>query len=67
MPNRLSSPSRESQTKDFVMLQITPLPGAWPQKPGSATLPFFGVQVSQAPGAVQKAWVQLSSACLEVR
>ncbi|GAQ78587.1 AMP-dependent synthetase and ligase family protein [Klebsormidium nitens] len=23
---------------------ITPLPGAWPQKPGSATLPFFGVQ-----------------------
>ncbi|MBI2191916.1 MAG: acetate--CoA ligase [Planctomycetes bacterium] len=22
---------------------ITPLPGAWPQKPGSATLPFFGV------------------------
>ncbi|PKI52540.1 hypothetical protein CRG98_027112 [Punica granatum] len=24
---------------------ITPLPGAWPQKPGSATFPFFGVQV----------------------
>eukprot|EP00850_Spirogloea_muscicola_P022099 SM000277S10334 [mRNA] locus=s277:111736:116023:+ [translate_table: standard] len=23
---------------------ITPLPGAWPLKPGSATLPFFGVQ-----------------------
>ena len=23
---------------------ITPLPGAWPQKPGSATFPFFGVQ-----------------------
>ncbi|XP_072980478.1 acetyl-coenzyme A synthetase, chloroplastic/glyoxysomal-like isoform X2 [Typha angustifolia] len=22
---------------------ITPLPGAWPQKPGSATFPFFGV------------------------
>ncbi|MBI5526094.1 MAG: acetate--CoA ligase [Deltaproteobacteria bacterium] len=22
---------------------ITPLPGAWPTKPGSATLPFFGV------------------------
>jgi hypothetical protein len=22
---------------------ITPLPNAWPQKPGSATLPFFGV------------------------
>lgn len=27
------------------ILQITPLPGAWPQKPGSATFPFFGVQV----------------------
>ena len=24
---------------------ITPLPGAWPLKPGSATLPFFGVAV----------------------
>ncbi|XP_043812269.1 acetyl-coenzyme A synthetase, chloroplastic/glyoxysomal-like isoform X2 [Manihot esculenta] len=23
---------------------ITPLPGAWPQKPGSATFPFFGIQ-----------------------
>lgn len=23
---------------------ITPLPGAWPTKPGSATLPFFGVK-----------------------
>jgi acetyl-CoA synthetase len=23
---------------------ITPLPGAWPLKPGSATLPFFGVE-----------------------
>ena len=22
---------------------ITPLPAAWPEKPGSATLPFFGV------------------------
>ena len=21
---------------------ISPLPGAWPEKPGSATLPFFG-------------------------
>lgn len=28
-----------------ITLQITPLPGAWPQKPGSATFPFFGVQV----------------------
>ena len=24
---------------------ISPLPGAWSLKPGSATLPFFGVQV----------------------
>ena len=23
---------------------ITPLPGAWPEKPGSATFPFFGVE-----------------------
>lgn len=23
---------------------LTPLPGAWDPKPGSATLPFFGVQ-----------------------
>ena len=23
---------------------IAPLPGVWPAKPGSATLPFFGVQ-----------------------
>lgn len=27
------------------VFQITPLPGAWGLKPGSATLPFFGVQV----------------------
>jgi acetyl-CoA synthetase len=27
-----------------IASQITPLPGAWPQKPGSATFPFFGVQ-----------------------
>ena len=32
-------------SKRFLLLQITPLPGAWPQKPGSATFPFFGVQV----------------------
>jgi acetyl-CoA synthetase len=23
---------------------ITPLPAAWPEKPGSASLPFFGVK-----------------------
>lgn len=37
---------------------ITPLPGAIPQKPGSATLPFFGVQpvlLDAATGAIQSA------------
>ena len=37
---------------------ITPLPGAIPQKPGSATLPFFGVQpvlLDAASGAIQTA------------
>ena len=24
-------------------VMISPLPGAWPERPGSATLPFFGV------------------------
>ena len=35
-------------------IMITPLPGAIPQKPGSATLPFFGIQpeVLNAEGAV---------------
>uniref|UniRef100_A0A2P2MV63 acetate--CoA ligase n=1 Tax=Rhizophora mucronata TaxID=61149 RepID=A0A2P2MV63_RHIMU len=33
----------QTETGGFM---ITPLPGAWPQKPGSATFPFFGVQVS---------------------
>ncbi|GBG75139.1 hypothetical protein CBR_g19652 [Chara braunii] len=31
------------QTETGAIL-IAPLPGAWPQKPGSATLPFFGVE-----------------------
>ncbi|KAF6163781.1 hypothetical protein GIB67_012140 [Kingdonia uniflora] len=30
----------QTETGGFM---ITPLPGAWPQKPGSATFPFFGV------------------------
>lgn len=25
---------------------ITPLPGLWPLEPGSATLPFFGIQTA---------------------
>ena len=37
-------------------IMITPLPGAIPQKPGSATLPFFGIepQVVDADGNVQE-------------
>ncbi|MEL6615529.1 MAG: acetate--CoA ligase, partial [Bacteroidota bacterium] len=37
-------------------IMLTPLPGATPQKPGSATLPFFGIQpqVLDASGAVQE-------------
>ncbi|KAJ4974861.1 hypothetical protein NE237_008035 [Protea cynaroides] len=31
----------QTETGGFM---ITPLPGAWPLKPGSATFPFFGVQ-----------------------
>ncbi|KMZ58229.1 Acetate--CoA ligase [Zostera marina] len=31
----------QTETGGFM---ITPLPGSWPQKPGSATFPFFGVQ-----------------------
>jgi hypothetical protein len=39
---------------------ITPLPNAWQQKPGSATLPFFG-----APGAAGRwaGWWLLPAAC----
>ncbi len=37
-------------------IMITPLPGAIPQKPGSATLPFFGIepQVVDTDGNVQE-------------
>ncbi len=38
---------------------ITPLPGAIDQKPGSATLPFFGVQ----PGIVDNDGQELGGAC----
>jgi acetyl-CoA synthetase len=38
---------------------ITPLPGAIDQKPGSATLPFFGVQ----PGIVDNEGQELGGAC----
>jgi acetyl-CoA synthetase len=36
----------QTETGSFM---ITPLPGATPLKPGSATLPFFGVQVILNP------------------
>ncbi|KAK2968839.1 hypothetical protein RJ640_028232 [Escallonia rubra] len=38
---------------------ITPLPGAWPQKPGSATFPFFGVQ----PVIVDEKGVEIEGEC----
>jgi acetyl-CoA synthetase len=38
---------------------ISPLPGAIPQKPGSATLPFFGIQ----PVIVNEKGERLSGAC----
>jgi hypothetical protein len=36
--------TRQKDLSKCSALQITPLPGAWPLKPGSATLPFFGVE-----------------------
>jgi acetyl-CoA synthetase len=38
---------------------ITPLPGAWATKPGSATLPFFGVE----PAVVDDQGKEISGAC----
>ncbi|KAE9599610.1 putative acetate--CoA ligase [Lupinus albus] len=38
---------------------ITPLPGTWPQKPGSATFPFFGVQTA----IVDEKGVELEGEC----
>ncbi|KAI4348418.1 hypothetical protein L6164_009144 [Bauhinia variegata] len=46
----------QTETGGFM---ITPLPGAWPQKPGSATLPFFGVQ----PIIVNEKGVELEGEC----
>ncbi|GAQ82983.1 AMP-dependent synthetase and ligase family protein [Klebsormidium nitens] len=40
-------------------IMITPLPGAWPLKPGSATLPFFGVQ----PAIVDEHGNELEGVC----
>ncbi|KAG1677246.1 hypothetical protein FOA52_013445 [Chlamydomonas sp. UWO 241] len=38
---------------------ITPLAGVWPEKPGSATLPFFGV----APAVLDEKGNELTGAC----
>lgn len=46
----------QTETGGFM---ITPLPGAWPQKPGSATFPFFGVQ----PAIVDEKGAELEGEC----
>ncbi|CAN1244032.1 Acetyl-coenzyme A synthetase, chloroplastic/glyoxysomal, partial [Linum perenne] len=46
----------QTETGGFM---ITPLPGAWPQKPGSATFPFFGVQ----PVIVDEKGVEIEGEC----
>ncbi|CAH9112755.1 unnamed protein product [Cuscuta europaea] len=46
----------QTETGGFM---ITPLPGAWPQKPGSATFPFFGVQ----PVIVDEKGVEMEGEC----
>ncbi|OWM80532.1 acetyl-coenzyme A synthetase, chloroplastic/glyoxysomal-like isoform X2 [Punica granatum] len=46
----------QTETGGFM---ITPLPGAWPQKPGSATFPFFGVQ----PAIVDEKGLKLEGEC----
>ncbi|KAL0331799.1 UNVERIFIED_CONTAM: Acetyl-coenzyme A synthetase, chloroplastic/glyoxysomal [Sesamum calycinum] len=46
----------QTETGGFM---ITPLPGAWPQKPGSATFPFFGIQ----PVIVDEKGVEIEGEC----
>ncbi|CAA0824591.1 Acetyl-coenzyme A synthetase-chloroplastic/glyoxysomal [Striga hermonthica] len=46
----------QTETGGFM---ITPLPGAWPQKPGSATFPFFGVQ----PVIVDEKGLEIEGEC----
>ncbi|CAM6025844.1 unnamed protein product [Sphagnum balticum] len=46
----------QTETGGFM---ITPLPGGWPLKPGSATLPFFGVQ----PAIVNENGLEISGEC----
>ncbi|CAM6129594.1 unnamed protein product [Calypogeia fissa] len=46
----------QTETGGFM---ITPIPGAWPLKPGSATFPFFGVQ----PAIVDQDGNELEGVC----
>ncbi|XP_047310361.1 acetyl-coenzyme A synthetase, chloroplastic/glyoxysomal [Impatiens glandulifera] len=46
----------QTETGGFM---ITPLPGAWPQKPGSATFPFFGVK----PVIVDEKGIEIEGEC----
>ncbi|KAH7332178.1 hypothetical protein KP509_20G073600 [Ceratopteris richardii] len=46
----------QTETGGFM---ITPLPGAWPLKPGSATYPFFGVQ----PALVDENGKEIEGVC----
>ncbi|CAI0555760.1 unnamed protein product [Linum tenue] len=46
----------QTETGGFM---IAPLPGAWPQKPGSATFPFFGVQ----PVIVDEKGIEIEGEC----
>lgn len=46
----------QTETGGFL---ITPLPAAWAQKPGSASLPFFGVQVA----VVDEKGVEMEGEC----
>ncbi|XP_078154877.1 acetyl-CoA synthetase [Carex rostrata] len=46
----------QTETGGFMIL---PIPGAWPQKPGSATFPFFGVQ----PAIVDEKGKEIEGEC----
>eukprot|EP00252_Welwitschia_mirabilis_P020919 TRINITY_DN5235_c0_g1_i1.p1 TRINITY_DN5235_c0_g1~~TRINITY_DN5235_c0_g1_i1.p1 ORF type:complete len:750 (-),score=111.61 TRINITY_DN5235_c0_g1_i1:208-2457(-) len=46
----------QTETGGFM---ITPIPGAWPQKPGSATCPFFGIQ----PAVVNENGTEIQGEC----
>lgn len=54
------------QTETGAIL-LTPLPGAWNLKPGSATLPFFGVQPVLLDEKVSNCAMTLSAATTDTR